>query len=143
MIDIKELRIGNWVMAPLGEYMQVQQLGHHEKSDYIFAKCKTGYGANGFEPIPLTAEILEKAGFEQDGGEFMHPNNTDFDLMFCCSENGLWCAYNFGYGNGATPFQEHSSPAYIANPICNPFKYVHQLQNLYFAITGQELEIEL
>lgn len=34
---IQELRIGNYVQAPLGEIMQVDILGHKENPNYIHA----------------------------------------------------------------------------------------------------------
>lgn len=127
-----ELRIGNWVNNGFDKPFQI--LG-------IISKGNTGgYSLSTLKPIPLTPEILEKAGFENDNGEFTHPNNTDFDLMFCCSDNGLWCAYNYGHTNYG-PFEEHEHKPPTALPICNPFKHLHQLQNIYFALTGEELEI--
>ena len=62
MINSTDLRIGNWVQGPLGEIMQVEQLGSSEYNQYVFARDKHGFGQNGFEGIPLSPEILEKAG---------------------------------------------------------------------------------
>ena len=48
MIEAKDLRIGNCVKAPWGEYCKIKMLTEED----VIA-----------EPIPLTPEILEKAGF--------------------------------------------------------------------------------
>lgn len=136
MIQANELRINNWItiLKDNGVYYYQIASGHDiEEID----GCP-----ESVNPIPLTPEILLACGFEDDGGEFQHPKNTDFDLMICCSPNNLWCAYNFGFEN-VGPFMEHIPMQTVANAICNPFKYVHQLQNLYFALTGTELEIKL
>lgn len=98
----------------------MQQLGHPEKSDYIFASCKNGFGTNGFEPIPLTAEILEKAGFVSDmmadGFLSYSKDGVEIDMPY----------FEFFYGESSIEV-----------------KYVHQLQNLIHSLSGQELEIEL
>jgi hypothetical protein len=145
-MEAKELRIGNWItLLALDQKIEVQSISetglgglftwiHHGEE---YEDSLTGVG-----PIPLTAEILEKAGFENDNGEFQHPNNTDFDLMFCMSPNNLWCGYNFGNRKDGVPFVE-TTLGFVANPICNPFRYVHQLQNLYWCLVGEELEIKL
>lgn len=125
-----ELRIGNWYEFD----EEPTQWSWQTMKDMEFEDEHIG------EPIHLTPEILEKAGFENNDGEFNHPNNTDFDLIFSCSENGLWCAYNLGNGQSFIPFIETIPGSPVLNPICNPFKYLHQLQNLYFALTGDELE---
>lgn len=148
MINANELRIGNWVnftynhkskaiQIPCKVYeLRRELVTLEDKHDLITVRFEA------IQPVDLTPEILEKCGFENNDGEFTHPNNTDFDLMFCASENGLWCGYNFGDLKGIAPFQGPLTGV-VALPICNPFKYVHQLQNLYFALTGEELKIEL
>ena len=69
------------------------------------------------KPITLTSEILHKAGFKQNGQFF---NIRYLDYTFWTNR--------FSYKGKA---------------IDNDIKYLHQLQNLYFAITGKELNIEL
>jgi len=88
-------------------------VGYHE----VTAFDLYGNRNNFFEPIPLMPEILEKFGFEK-----LHPykiwSNGKCGLSY--KEDGTW----------------HET-------IGNSFKYVHQLQNLYFALTGEELNINL
>lgn len=68
-------------------------------------------------PIPLTPEILEKCGFEKSGFDwFIH----DFYLYhYPLSELFV---YKYNYAE-------------------REIQHLHQLQNLYFALTGTELEI--
>ncbi len=68
------------------------------------------------EPIPLTYEILEKCGFECLCSKW---KNGHIELLV--NLNG----YDFFYG-GFTKLE-----------------YLHQLQNLYFALTTEELEVNL
>jgi len=70
-----------------------------------------------FEPIPLTENWLKKLGFKL---------NSAFGTST--------------YGNGVIGifFYDGVGSYGIAK-----FQYVHQLQNLYFALTGTELTVEL
>ncbi len=74
-------------------------------------------------PIPLTPKILEKAGFRYKN--FTHNLNK---LSICLPGNS--------YKDGRTYFNSWCIIEGIPNSL-------HQLQNLYFALTGTELEIKL
>lgn len=135
-MEAKELRIGNWVLAKekmteVGDilYDGINMDWNHELSTVEF-RWKDIKG------IPLTPELLEKVGFE-------YTNDPNFDkyanakmyfkgsVQIGCREkenNLIWrhVAYFYGY------------------PITtNSVMHLHQLQNLYFALTGEELEINL
>ena len=82
---------------------------------------------NNIKPIPLTKQLLLKCGFKHVhtgwfeinsfGSEFMHFN--------VCASGAV------SVDNGG------DSEIVIAD-----LKFIHQLQNLYFAITGKELELK-
>lgn len=88
-------------------------------------ECHGNYDITLLEPIPLTEEWLLKAGFEHHPDQEIWNNN---DLLFCLS-------YSERY-EGFTLYVNHEYEQ------GKPFKYVHQFQNLYFALTGTELEIK-
>jgi hypothetical protein len=79
-----------------------------------------------FEPILLTKEWLLKLGFtkESEISEYF-----DGDYRYACE-------YVLDYKNDVLVFNNNMGSIY------NHVKYVHQLQNLYFALTGEELEYE-
>src|SRR4051794_6996381 len=79
------------------------------------------------EPISLTKEILVNSGFEENGGII-----TSSHFEKC----GLQLKQNGEHFEIVTSKVPHA-----ASPV--PIKYFHQLQNLYFAWTGEELEIKL
>jgi hypothetical protein len=83
-------------------------------SNSIFSHVKWR-SLDAFEPIPLTEEWLLKFGFEKVA-------ENDFIL-------GKYSLYYLLYYDG-----------YRVSEITP--KYVHQLQNLYFALTGEELIIK-
>lgn len=142
MIQANELRIGNWVQDPdraiLDEnegYRQVHGLTLENSIVHHVAKESSsgGIGFSGnllstINPIPLTPEILEQCGFRNDHGEgskwWMRP-----DLK-----------HSFGLGDYNEDFSELT---FSKHPLNTKIKYLHQLQNLYFALVGKELEITL
>jgi len=107
-----ELRIGNWVNYGNGKRILDAELFLQ------LLKYTTP-----FDPIPLTEEWLLKFGFEKKNGEVGYSKNK---LSIYCGDTIL------SNENGRTYFKNFAileeSP-----------KYVHQLQNLYFALTGEEL----
>ena len=132
MIDPKELRIGN-IINSQGFAMVVFRI-EEDKILYRELKPKTtlrhpsDIGAN---PIPLTNEILLKTGFKYNetdeeytiGSIDFESAQEDADRYF-----SLW-------SENKEDFECYFSDI--------PIKSVHQLQNLYFALTGEELEIKL
>jgi hypothetical protein len=117
MIKANELRIGNWV------HDTVTQQPHEIEGWDIFE-------TSAFVGISLTPEILEKCGLT-------HVSVDDYYLA-----NGLML-HKTGYVFYS--YWEHSDGdggGTTEDEVTN-IKYVHQLQNLYFALTGEELKIEL
>ena len=107
-----ELRIGNWYDHN-GIPKQATPNTIEEVWESERSWCK---------PIPLTEEWLLKFGFEKE------------------KENYSW------YFKGKVIINVFNDVAYKLNTggctRYEPFKHVHQLQNLYFALTGEELTIK-
>ena len=80
------------------------------------------------EPIPLTEEWLIKFGFKQ-WVEFGHKTGT-FDLM-------PLCGVSYDIVTKKVLILEKGNPN--SHWIERKIEYVHELQNLYFALRGQEL----
>ncbi len=77
--------------------------------------------------VPLTPEILLKCGFENVIEFDYHFRKDEFDVMI--ESHGIYYYIDDrGDNEGTKPRQ---------------IKYLHQLQNLYFALTGIELTINL
>lgn len=72
------------------------------------------------EPLPLTAEILQSSGFYKLDRFFEKD-----EILLLNVDN----VYLYHYSNRSDKRAT--------------LKYVHQLQNLYFALTGEELEVDL
>jgi hypothetical protein len=109
----QELRIGNWIQFRHTETPVRITLGD-------FVREYNNEHLEDYEPIPLTEEWLVKFGFEFDKGcsywkseiELTKDTMEEYFTAFDCRGFGL-CE--------------------------KEIKHVHQLQNLYFALTGEEL----
>jgi hypothetical protein len=139
----RELRIGNLVkiendLLPetSGEIYKVS--GINLRSDYEFPDSKSVISLDHTKslrtysqfdefvrPVELTGEWLIKFGFEIDSHGFVLPDKNS--LSFSITKNGLF------------------SPCWLDKQLfpgliyVGSVKYVHQLQNLYYALTQTEL----
>ena len=113
-MKVNELRVGNLVLDGK-EFITIG-------ADEMLCACS---GRCIFEPIPLTEEWLLKFGFEcfADGQYEKIFENLDFNWD---KETGLYIFLRTQ--------EDNIKPDHI--------KHVHQLQNLYFALTGEELTIK-
>ncbi len=133
-MEAGELRIGNYYRY--GETSEICLEG--DDMVYYFEG-----GSDSFNPIPLTEEWLLKFGFEFEYkdhyGGYKYYKKKDFTSL---ADYGSQCfaipiKKKDQWGNETYP---HIVCGYYANEI--DCEYVHSLQNLYFALTGEELTIK-
>lgn len=124
-----ELRIGNLVMREnylIEKYHKTKNhqivVGHNDITACVIAPDK-------FEPIPLTEEWLLKFGFEK--AKKPYDNSTielnEYLVLELMKVGDEFCCYVIKYSNDENLF------------CLNRIQHVHQLQNLYFALTQEEL----
>ena len=121
MIKANELRIGNILYSNLTERNFICN------SEDIY-NLAMDYNANNANYVELTEEWLLKFGFEKDE---MHNCIVIYKDSYIHIEIAFECDIKIVTisGSEAGDHMEH-------------IKYVHQLQNLYFALTGEELTIK-
>ena len=119
----QELRIGNYVLLNT----------NHSDSEVFQMEAVDIYklyesDCYDISPIPLTPEVLEACGFEREPfisalyQNFIRNGSGDYD-GYCLS---------LRYPN---------YPVYLS---CGTkFNFLHQLQNIYYALTSQELQIDI
>ena len=125
MINANELRIGNWVLDENNN--QVQCIGWLSGCIITFVdNVPVGKKDEKFSPIPLAPEILEKCGFVKQNYYI-----------------------NEVYGNANFKFKQHADKSYdieiigfTDQGINVSIYFLHQLQNIYYALTGEELTIK-
>jgi hypothetical protein len=114
-MKVQELRLGNLIYNTKGEVDVVNMDALKYMLRYPDPLCQAG-------PIPLTEEWLLKFKFGLYPWGYVFYINEEFGVLIRISrkpELSFWLEV----GNGLRSY----------------IKYVHQLQNLYFALTGEEL----
>lgn len=117
MMQANECRIGNWV-----EFKKKQSYDYTTLTGSSF---EGSYIENTFKPIKLTEEWLLKFGFEKDF------NNLNGRWQFFISKDGSNVIIE--------KFNEQWIFIWELNFVGRPIGFVHELQNIYFALTGKEL----
>ena len=127
MINANELRIGNWVEVENYKNIQLENVHPkgttHGDDQYLISMLK---------PIPLTEEILLKCGFKIReitvlGATQKHYSDFRNIAIELLSAEYFMLGLHRGYET--------------IEPI-RRVKYVHELQNLIYALTNEELQIE-
>jgi hypothetical protein len=119
-----ELRIGNYVNDRLHREVVIKKIREEHLIFNLSNGSKIKHNIKTFEPIPLTEEWLLKFGFVKlDYHRFKIKPSHYFDYYYTYSVKD-YC------------FRMYVEDAImcLSTPEC-----VHQLQNLYFAITEEEL----
>jgi hypothetical protein len=142
VIELSELRIGN-LLEYKGELVKVTSLSCDIDDEYEDQICFVRFGTstnekggwnrslvNDLKRIPLTPELLERCGFESD-------------------KHGRWTGPQFETGNTIQWFEieeDKKKGFYWLRGsewvMGRPFQFLHQLQNLYNSLTGEELTIK-
>ena len=116
-MKLNELRIGNWYLSTKFQVPVMCEVGDFYEI-YRRADGSSEYTVNDiFQPLPLTEEWLLKFGltkFDSQGGYCKVTDDYNFVVFTILG----------GYDNDVCLYT---------------IEYVHQLQNLYFALTGEEL----
>lgn len=121
MIQPNELRIGNYVKhVPLNTGIFVKI----DSEEISYCESYPEEFNDNFKPIELTEEILLKCGFEKLEHLYKLHLLNSLNLIYNSEHNGWYL-----------DIYHNTSKIEL--------RYLHELQNLYFALTGKELEINL
>ena len=112
-MNAQELRLGNWITNTIDKEIFPCELGDLEN---------LLNGWESYQPIPLTEEWLKRLGFEIKKGAW----GTSAEIRIGRVRYVL-------YQNGNV-WSINPTDGYRVD-----FKYIHTVQNHYFALTGQEL----
>ncbi len=133
MIPENEIRIGNWFhhlpiwTSRQPDYAPMKEFDFQWEAGDWYQKGESCMTDDAIEPIKLTDEWIQKFGFNYKDGaaEYGEERKNGVNLYIHDEDPGY---FHFRMGN----FE--GQPTEI--------KWVHQLQNLYFSLTGEELIIK-
>ena len=135
MIQKQELRVGNFLYERPYSGCSVIYIVKQIKNRGV---CVSPYGSDiegeysyeAMEPITITHEILEKIGFvlKKEGSYNCYINDKGFVLCMWTEDYSI-----IGF--------EKKGVCYYGEDYIE-IRYLHHLQNLYFVITGKELNIK-
>jgi hypothetical protein len=128
MISAKELRIGNLVLYE-GLILPVIALA---EDDIVV----NGFGgrSNAFAPIPLTEEILLKCGFVSEFTGHQEDNVMRLNIKKTYSEHD-YLGIDYDINVNLLSILQDSDIVCLEH-----IKYLHQLQNLFYCLSGNELQ---
>ena len=149
----QELRIGNLVNVPnkeqspfridyFDENKVYQNQGFYNTEFGLVPYHPLTWDISDCAPIPLTPEILKKCGFYQ------LPHRTiQNSWMFNLSRDRVLSVACVGTPNEMVFLTEEVPPEVKSIIVLRNFDYdgkthLHQLQNLYYALTGEELNFK-
>lgn len=133
MITCNELRIGNYFLLN-NQLHQVNMLhgsqagngtaevGFEEGEDHSLHTCTTAQ----LQPVPLTDELLQQAGFRY------HPYFQFWQKV--SKEPGEQSEIDID--------SDYNVIDFMRRPIVKGLSSLHQLQNIYYTLKGQELDIQ-
>ncbi|MBB6109732.1 hypothetical protein SAMN05421821_105150 [Mucilaginibacter lappiensis] len=127
----QDLRLGNIVKGITTDYCKVYSISYDDVSGIRFhsegSTSSTWSGGKGIEPVELTEDWLIKFGLSKDEA----------------SSNGS-VRYNFRYQRLTINLHSDGEhPVFFEGNCITWVMFVHQLQNLYFVLTGEELTMQL
>jgi len=146
MIEAKELRIGNLVtdefydscktiievdsISDRGINLFIEDDGNYPECAQTWIESEKRFDT--IFGIPLTDEWLFKFGFSKNENDVLQIETTLMPLSITLSDNYPDEKYK------AWVYEDEKSRYHI---ISNNIKHVHQLQNLYHALTNEELTL--
>lgn len=127
MIKANELRIGNYVLTCHGVDLKIYG---------IISKGNTGgYLLETLKPIPITEEWLLGFGFEYI--------NIDNDYhIYASLDHNYYLQIDVRKNTDEYTILDNSVDD-LRDFALVKIKYIHQLQNIYFALTGEELTLSV
>jgi hypothetical protein len=133
MIDPITLRIGNYILHKSG--VRILPVKCNFQHFELLAKGM----AKDIFPVALKADVLKKCGFIENEKYYLLPDAKEFILTLPVkgtNKNEIR-AY---LANNNEPYARATVNELI---ITNNIHHLHQLQNLYYALTGAELEVSI
>jgi hypothetical protein len=129
-----DLRIGNWVKINLPHKSIIGKIDGLNRVK-AFVEDKEGFTTlpiHDIQPIELTEDVLVKIGFEKDGNNY----------SLVCGD--IEVGYYIDKFKQVLYINVSREKRFYKNELRSyDVKYLHQLQNAYYLLTNEELEVNL
>jgi hypothetical protein len=132
MVNASELRLGNMVLHKSNGRISMVS------SDYVHFDLLSKGETSSFFPVVLKPELLTKCGFIENKDYPLAPQSREFILVLPVIGSNKNEIYGYVKNNGEC-FARATVNGAVAS---NNFFHLHQLQNLYYMLTGKELEVK-
>jgi hypothetical protein len=146
MLHAKELRFGNKVCNKKGDVITVQQILSHSivYDTAINVSRRHLSKVSGFYNASYTTEVMEVVK-EAEMEEIEPISLTPKVLESCGFRNFVRDEWILTYGNTHTDFEFREDGLRLRHNTTSrvPIKYLHQLQNFFYAMAGEELEVNI
>jgi len=130
-MKVQELRVGNYLLKN-GNMVVL----------YANTILEVSLNPKEYDPILLSESVLLSCGFvrESDGIEFVIglPLGSGCDLILENVINDFKLPLDVVIRRDKNSMEAHNPFIYL-----KPIQHLHQLQNLYFALTDNELEVKM
>jgi len=143
MIKIKEIRQGNLVKTNQGVFKVLESTSLKLCLSPFFSEEVHWRNIEDVSPVVFNRDIAERLGFEQEGSEA--GDDGAMELGNSLMEEGLtflWVPKAGRYMDktsvGLWLYSDYGNEGCKIN--IKRVKFVHQIQNLYFALKGKELK---
>ena len=142
MIDLSEMRVGNYYLKKVGKSEPVvTELTNRLLSNIYDYRDSEVLAFDCFSNIEITDETLKMLGFEYQNSQYLEPHKRHWFIPIGSKEDYF-----------ILQLQKNSDGTYIVSfdsdsagpqrfPSTTKVRYIHQIQNLFKAITGKELKI--
>ena len=131
MINIPELRFGNRILQKSGTKINPVPFGMQHLE--LVAK---GEGTSLY-PVVLKPEVVERCGFIENKQYPLLPEAREFTLLLPVQGGNQNLLHVYSKNNGEC-FGRATVNGLVAS---NNFFHLHQLQNIFYALTGKELDV--
>ena len=124
---VNELRVGNYILFKLGGEGK-GKIGSMKRGDF------GRFNDSEYHPIPLTPEWLERCGLvkvkEEDSNSYLSYSILKLDGVIAKQEDGWYQMIT-------------DIDGYHEQNVGVKLEFVHQLQNRYQSLAGEELNVKL
>ena len=132
MINASELRLGNTILHKSNGKISMAPC------DYVHFDLLSKGDTASFFPVVLKPELLSKCGFTENKDYPLAPQSREFILVLPVIGSNKNEIYGYVKNNGECFVRATVNGAVVSNN----FFHLHQLQNLHFSLTGQELQVK-